>query len=275
MSSRRRAVETALGGRVSSYREIEAGWDSIVAVADEEWVFRFPRREQVERRLETEIALLPELAAALPVDVPRFEHVLREPRLCVGYRMIRGEPLAGDVDARTVAAFLSALHRFPVERAEGVGLRRPDWTAAFAEQCGEFRRVVLPLLDGDDRSRGEALLAEGESLYGLEAALVHADLGPEHLLCREGRLAGVIDWGDVRIGDPALDLSWLLHVPPSGFRDRLLDAYEGHVDDGFLARSRFYHRLAPWYEAHYGVTLGRDEHVRSGLAGVRARLALR
>ena len=72
---------------------------------------------------------------------------------------------------------------------------RPDWLEDVPRASRRFRRVVLPLLDPDERSRGDALLAKTETLAGFEPALTHSDLLPEHLLVRDGKLAGVIDWG--------------------------------------------------------------------------------
>jgi aminoglycoside phosphotransferase (APT) family kinase protein len=272
VNERRRVVEAALGRRVERYREIDEGWDSVVAVADEEWIFRFPRRPQIERRLESEIALLPELAPTLPVTVPRFEHVVRVPLLCVGYRMIEGEPFTAAVPHEQVAAFLSALHRFDVERAEELGVQHSEWSARYVEQCDEFAREVLPLLDGAERGMAHALFAEAWALRDFTPAVVHNDLGPEHLLCRGQRLVGVIDWGDVRVGDPAIDFAWLLHGTPPGYGDALLAAYEGSADERLRERARFYHRLAPWYDAHYGVTCDRPGNLDTGLRGIRERL---
>ena len=121
---------------------------------------------------------------------------------------------------------------------------------------------MFPVLDDDLRSRGKQLFDEVETLVGFEPALVHADLGPEHLLVRDGRLVGVIDWGDARVGDPALDYSWLLNVPFAGW----------DVDPDLRRRARFYHRLGPWFEAHYGLFTEQPAHVERGLAGIRARL---
>ena len=70
---------------------------------------------------------------------------------------------------------------------------------------------MFPLLDGDTRRRAQRLFDEVETLVDFEPVLLHADLGPDHLLVRDGRLAGVIDWGDARVGDPALDYAWLLN----------------------------------------------------------------
>lgn len=101
--------------------------------------------------------------------------------------------------------------------------------------------------------------------------LVHGDLGPEHVLCRDGRLIGVIDWSDACVGDPALDLAWCLHGTPPPVASAVARVY-GVVDAAARERSLFYHRLGPWYEVSYGLDTGRERFVRSGLEGVRARL---
>jgi hypothetical protein len=104
---RQRLIAAALGRSPTTILEIDVGYDFEVTIVDDEWVFRFPRRPGVEKALEVEIVLLPALATALPVEVPSFEHVSRDP-LFVRYRLIRGEPLV-DEDPGGVRAFLDAL----------------------------------------------------------------------------------------------------------------------------------------------------------------------
>jgi aminoglycoside phosphotransferase (APT) family kinase protein len=254
---RHRLIADALGYKPKAIVEIDDGYDFEVAIVDNSWVFRFPRRQGVEEALELEIALLPALAPSLPVQVPMFEYVSRDP-FFVGYRLIRGEPLV-DEDAEGVRAVLQTLHGF-----EGSGLPAdaPDWVEAYRDQCEEFERLVFPLLDSEQRARGRRLFCEVETLVGFDPVLLHGDLGPEHLLVRDGRLAGVIDWGDSRIGDPALDHAWLLNGPFA----------EWDVDPDLRRRARFYHRLAPWYEAHYGLFTNQPANVERGLAGIDDRL---
>lgn len=234
--------------------EIDEGYDFKVLVVDDAWVFRFPRWPGAVEALEKEIALLPALSHALPVAIPHFEHISREP-FFAAYRLIRGRPLV-DEDPEGVRAFLDALH------SSGLTLEHEDWVEAYRRQCDEFARAVLPLVDVDLRDEAAALFAQVDTLVGFEPALVHADLGPAHLLVHDGRLAGVIDWGDARMGDPALDYSWLLNVPFPSW----------DVDPELRRRARFYHRLGPWYEAHYGLVTDRPAHVESGLAAIAERL---
>lgn len=255
---------------------IEEGWDSLVLDVDDEWIVRVPRREPVRECLEYELRLLPELAPALPVAVPLFEHVADGVR-AVAYRKLEGEPV--DVVRTPVATdlghFLVALHAFPVERARELGV--PSHDKDWRDRYEAFARGLLGrvgTLLGDDRPRAEAMLSyflDDPANFEFAPRLLHADLGPAHILALGDELTGIIDWSDARIGDPALDLAWALNGTPPAFAEAVLDAYE--PDDASLTkRALFFHRLGPWYELHYGVHFHQPAYVESGLAGVRSRL---
>jgi aminoglycoside phosphotransferase (APT) family kinase protein len=254
---RQELIVHVLGHAPTTILDIEDGYDFHVAVVDDEWVFRFPRRPGVEEALELEITVLPALAQKLPVKVPSFEYISHDP-LFVGYRLIRGRPLL-DEDAEGVRAFLEALHALD---SSGLLVERHEWVEAYRERCAEFERLVFPVVDSDRRGQAKRLFREVETLVDFTPSLIHADLGPEHLLVRDGRLTGVIDWGDMRVGDPALDYAWLLTGP---FAD-------WNVDADLRRRACFYQRLAPWYEAHYGLFTNQPAHTERGLAGIRDRL---
>jgi aminoglycoside phosphotransferase (APT) family kinase protein len=242
---------------MAALREVDEGWDFKVLILDGEWVLRIPRVAQAATKLAKEVDLLPVLEPVLPVEIPRFTYVSQEPPFVV-YPLIDGAPLR-DEDPEGVRAFLEALHSFD---PTGLDVPRPDWVEAWREQADEFRRVVSPLLDRDEQSRGEALLREVETLTGFTPVLTHCDVEPPHLLVRDGRLVGVIDWAGARIGDPALDYGRLLHGP---FPD-------WEVDDELRRRARIYHELGPWFEVDYGLRTDQPEWVRTGLAGIRSRL---
>jgi len=270
--------------RVESLVTVEDGWDSLVLDVNDEWIVRVPRRPQVQETLATEIALLPELAPTLPVPIPGFDVVVRdEASMLVAYRKLHGEPLGapGDVAvAPGVGAFLAALHSFPVARAAELGLEATDlerWHADYEEFRAWGRLRAFPLFEAAERKAADEMFEDfySRSARGFQLAVVHADLGPEHVLCQGPRVTGVIDWGDVRIGDAAIDFAWLLHGLSEAFAALLLAEYArkgGAVDPDLAERARFYHRLGPWYELHYGLEFDQPRYVESGLAAVRARL---
>jgi aminoglycoside phosphotransferase (APT) family kinase protein len=255
---------------------ISQGWDSEVHVVDGTWVVRIPRRPQVAAEVRAEIALLQELGPTLPVAVPRVEAVGPPGEGWFAYRLIEGNPIQPGAPAGDVAAFLSALHRFPVDRAVEFGLPRPDWQESVGNRLDGFSSRVAPLLEPDERAlvaRRFAEFREDPANFSFRPAVIHADLGPAHLLCSpDGRLVGVIDWTDARVGDPALDFAWLLTGLGERFASDLLSAYEADADATLADRAAFFHLLGPWHEVLYGVDFGLPHHVESGLAGIRGRL---
>ncbi|MDN5854586.1 MAG: phosphotransferase [Actinomycetia bacterium] len=102
-------------------------------------------------------------------------------------------------------------------------------------------------------------------------SIVHGDLGRAHVLCDSGAVSGVIDWADVHVGDPAIDLAWALHDNGSAFADGLAEAYGVSADE--RARALDWHLLGPWYEVSYGLDNSLPELVDSGMRGVIKRLS--
>jgi aminoglycoside phosphotransferase (APT) family kinase protein len=223
-----------------------------------------------------EAQLLPALAGALPAAIPRFEHVADGGR-AVAYRKLPGSPVDGS-DAgigEQLGRFLAALHAFPTEEARALGApsHDRDWRGRYES----FARGVLGRagrLLADDLRRAEAMVSaylDEPANFAFAPRVTHSDLGPAHVLARDGRLTGVIDWSDARIGDPAIDLAWTLHGTPPAFAEAVLAGY-GDDDPRLAERALFFHRLGPWYELHYGIHFHRPAYVESGLAGVRVRL---
>lgn len=246
---------------------LPSGWDSVPVLVEGRWVERTPQRPDVARQLLAEVALMPVIADRLPLEVPVPRVMALDP-LRVRHVAVLGQ--AADpasltaADGRALGRFLKDLHAIPLADLPGDSV--PD--AAMdpsdrAEQLGEFERTVLPLLPAEVQDDGLRLL-RGLAVVG-EQALTHADLVAEHLVMREGSLVGIIDWGDARVTDPALDLAWPLHGTPTGFSAAIRAAYG--VTEEQERRSREWYALLPWFDAHRGAFLGdladRDRGVRA------------
>lgn len=258
--------------RLADRRDPGQGWDCETVVVEETWVDRRPRRPEVGAQLRREVALLPRLADRLPLTVPRPVLLDEEP-LRVRHVLVPGEPCAPSTltadDGRLVGRFLRALHGTPRSVWAPAGLRSAqEQRTRLHTQLADLGARVLPLLPAERRGAGRALLAELAAPY--DAVLVHGDLGPEHLLVTDGRVSGVVDWGDLMLGDPALDLAWTLHGTPPVFADALATAYR--VPPELRRRGLLWHRLGPWWEVQAGLDHLGEAAVASGLAGVLDRL---
>jgi aminoglycoside phosphotransferase (APT) family kinase protein len=250
---------------------IDTGWDSRAWIVDRVWLDREPRRPEVAERLRAETRLMRWLAPLLPLPVPDPVVVRSEP-LRVRHRLLLGRPIDPDVDAvgSALGSFLRSLHGVSTAEATRHGaLHAARAQGCLAAELARMRSEVLPLLGGGAAAEGAGLL-EAFAAPPPSLALIHADLGPTHILVADGAVSGIIDWTDARIGDPALDLSWLLHGTPDGFAKAVAEAYG--ADDAIRRRALDWHRLGPWHEVLYGIDTDDDGYVASGLAGVHARL---
>jgi aminoglycoside phosphotransferase (APT) family kinase protein len=224
------------------------------------------------------MALLPELAREVSSAVPAPEYTSAEP-ICMAYRRIEGEPMSAGVDGiwpERLGRFLYDLHLTP---PEFVGMRSVPAAAVREDLRREVDALgehVLPLLDPRERATAQRTLSaylDDDDNFRFATCLTHGDIGPEHVLVTaSGDLAGVIDWGDAAVGDPASDFAWIVHAMPDE-GERVLGAYGSPPDDRFLERARFSFMLMPWHEVKHGAETDQPGFVENGLAGVRERLA--
>jgi aminoglycoside phosphotransferase (APT) family kinase protein len=85
---------------------------------------------------------------------------------------------------------------------------------------------------------------------------LHGDLHPGNVIVDDGRLAAVVDWGDIGVGDPATDLAAAWMQFPTGAHDEFWGAY-GSVSEATWKRAR-------GWAIHFGLMLvdsggGHDE----------------
>lgn len=139
---------------------------------------------------------------------------------------------------RELGEFLSALHAVdPAEAAARGAVDAATATAAKASFLDECRARVVPLLPQHAHQTALELL---ERVANTRTALVHADLGSEHVLVQDGIATG------------------------------LAETYA--VTPVLRQRARDWHRLAPWYGVHRGLLLDLPDDVETGLAEILTRL---
>lgn len=165
---------------------------------------------------------------------------------------VDGEPAdrAPFRDGNSLAGFLRTLHReAPPEAPTGPGLQ---------ELAGTFEERVAAVDVDAAAVRAvwdDALAAapwDGPALW------VHADLHPANVVTIGGELAGVIDFGELSAGDPAIDIAAAWMLLPRDAVLRFLAAY-GDTDAAMVRRAR-------GWAAFVGLML-----VAVGLAGEHGR----
>ncbi|GAB3981454.1 hypothetical protein GCM10027615_62130 [Plantactinospora veratri] len=88
----------------------------------------------------------------------------------------------------------------------------------------------------------QAIRSSGIMTYREPGVMLHRDLKPQHVFADRAQLAGVIDWGDVGVGDPMLDIARVSMAGPD-ILSAFLDGYELDLTPGLDERIRAYRLL--------------------------------
>lgn len=212
----------------ASIATLATGWDNIAFLVGDQWLFRFPRREVAVPGVRREITMLPRLAPLVPLPIPDPVFIGRPSSRYgwpfFGAPMLPGRELAdsGLPDSRRIEAatavgqFLRALHdpglaRLPECASLPVDpMRRGDADVRARRARPVLTRLaragIWPPDDGVGQLLDEAERA-GQATDQDHLVVCHGDLHVRHVLVDHAGLAtAVIDWGDLCLGDPVVDL---------------------------------------------------------------------
>jgi aminoglycoside phosphotransferase (APT) family kinase protein len=268
------------------------GYDNLAYLINKEWVFRFPRRESGVMCIENEIALLPYLAdkISFPFSHPTLIGKPDDtyPFPFAGYRFIPGtmlaqvqDPLMKDVAfAKTLAQWLRELHDLPVVTAHENWLKGDhtwrlnvkDRENSIFNQFEKYRDIYLQYnLDIDALRRIMQSYHHVQFIQDKKVYL-HGDLYAKHVLMdAHGQLAGLIDWGDVHIGHPGIDLSGVILILTDDALAAFFDVY-GKVDQNTLTIATFRAFCHACSAIPYLHLMGEEKEVRWMIAGLQSAI---
>ncbi len=270
-----------------------AGWDFEMFLVNETCLFRFPKRRDSVRRLELETAFLAEFAADAPLAVPayNFHGQANElfPYPFAGYALIPGRPAMGyDLPAEMMAdaghrigSFLRCLHALDSDWGRELGIDENDQYYTFTS----YRQGAVKELEELRAGIGKDLLDAAHHFFREDAALpaefrgrlriLHNDLGPEHILVNtaDNSISGIIDWGDLAIGDPALDFAGLYMWQGAPLVTAALETYGDLSDDAMWQRIRYYACQAAVRMTWYGQQTDKQDYFNAGEKALRRILA--
>lgn len=224
-------------------------------LVDDRWVFRFAKHDEARASLGREACLLPRLVDRFELRVPIPEVVsLDTPPAFVAHRLVPGAALSaagylalGEADrdacAGQLAAFLAQLHAVDVGLAPACGLPVLDRAARCAGALAAVREHAAAHLGPTDLAFIERRLARRPPTG--PSAVLHGDLSPDHVLHDPAtrRATGIIDFGDLMVGDPAWDFVYLYEDYGLDLLGRTVRAYEPVDAKALLSRVHDLHVL--------------------------------
>ncbi|MTI95496.1 MAG: hypothetical protein FH749_08395 [Firmicutes bacterium] len=252
------------------------------------WVLRFPRRQDVLKRMDYERDVLELVKDQLQVEVPDWQVVTDE---MVAYPLLSGIPAGtinpelGDYEwyidsksppeayVKSVAATLAELHGVRFETGEHTAIRveGPEQVRQAMARNMDAIRELLGVSDAR-WARWQRWLAN-DALWPQHSVFMHGDFHPGHTLVDEtGKLTGLIDWTEAAVNDPAKDFVVFYAAFGEGTLDFVLEQYQaagGRVWPGMKEHIVERWNANPVDYALFALDTGKEEHIE----GARESLA--
>jgi aminoglycoside phosphotransferase (APT) family kinase protein len=209
---------------------VDAGWDNALFRLGDHLAVRLPRRAVAAPLIVHEQTWLPRLANQLSLPVP-IPYRIGTPARGYPWRWSVAPWLTGGAadqseahpsQAPAFAAFLRSLHvpapaDAPPNPVRGVPLhQRAAGTEERMQRLAHTTNLITPQIK---RTWERALQAP----LDVPPTWLHGDLHPRNILVERGVISGIIDWGDITVGDCATDLAaiWMLFAAPQARHDAL------------------------------------------------------
>jgi len=222
------------------------------------WIIRVPRNEAAESAQSADLVALRAISTGVRTRLPFAvsNYVGQTPvsgTRAVVYEFVYGNkvPLAhvDDALATSIGMALAALHALPTSFVADAGLpvlgaiEALRSAVSIMDRAAATGHVPTPLL-----SRWESA-TEDSKLWQFQPTVINNALSADSFLSSESKVTGVLGWQELRVGDPARDLAWLLADPVVA--DPAFDAYtaaRGTADRQVKQRATLYSELevAKW-----------------------------
>lgn len=263
------------------------GWMNTALLVNDQYVFRFANTEKAHAELKTEQCLLPKLQNILNLSVPDFLYSGIQSQngfAFVGYKLLAGTPMTphlfhalSNEEKRGIyeqlGDFLATMHSFDKEEAKRCGCREVNYKTFAIETLGKVKEHVFPMLQPNAQKRIQHLFWDyinEDAFFHFDPVLVYADTKPDHLLFDQqaNKITGIIDWGNVRIGDPDHDLKHLYMHFGQEFIQHLFEFYPHQDPKTLWKKLAFFQKSDAVLGLLHGVTHGKTDFIERYLKDV-------
>ncbi|MDZ5609828.1 aminoglycoside phosphotransferase family protein [Bacillus pseudomycoides] len=282
---------------IHSYEQNDNGWDNVAFIINNEWLFRFPRKSKYAERIPREKQLCDVLSQSLQeIEVPKY-HILYKNEsdlipFCSYYKLIHGEPLtAQTIERLTVkeretvitqlATFLAFLHTIPIEHAANWKFDAEKPISYWRQVQTKLHDYLSPTLTSLERIAFDCLFEdffEHMHTSDFQKTMIHADLTHHHILFdgEKRSVAGIIDFGDAQIGDPAFDFAGLYNDFGSEFTEDIYKQYctlTPHHDSSFFKRVIQFYQYSPLlHNLVYSFETNNEQEIKNNLKNLQTIL---
>lgn len=207
------------------------GEDNYIYHVGDRMLIRIPRHGQYAAQAMTEQKWLPLLAPHLSVQIPKpvasgTSSIEYHWNFSI-YEWITGDSLntfsVHKVDyeslTKSIGGFLKELHSIDTQNGPVAAIRNFWKGGDLSVYTRETTNAISCLINDEDEPKALKIWEEAlQSSWQKEPVWIHGDLNAENIIMENNKLKGIIDWGNMGIGDPACDLVITWTFLPAKYR---------------------------------------------------------
>lgn len=213
-------IECEFGFIVHNIFVLGQGLDSIAYLVNGEYIFKQSKHDEAKHNLKKEVQVLNYLKGKITLQIPDMEYYSEEYGVC-GYKEIKGDKLTPVIyekmrddekekSVQDIALFLREMHSMPFPDIDGLEWNVMDDYKSDYDTLQEIIENKIP-----DRSKEWIDDLYKRIFYDARIsryvkALCHNDLSCNHIIMKNNKAVGIIDFGDAAITDRDKDFVYLL-----------------------------------------------------------------
>lgn len=296
-----RGVEDALTVIRESYSEarlwdfdvVGNGFGSFVLLSNEGMIFRIAKNLETAKQYVMECKVLPQLMNYIPLNIPnpiwhRF-NATSAPYGIMAYKRLKGNSIEihkinqtnRKVIAKEVANFMISIHQVPYEKleVEYIPKIRNDKKTLQTLRAFTFEFLKKELTTDENRKMEdwwEEILSD-DKFFHYTPSLCHGDIWYENILVDDTytHVIGIIDFSNMRIGDPAIDLAPQCYLGKEFYDEVLLEYTKVQKDDMWINHRIIRHQeLREISGLQYVIKNNLFEEYKDSIAKIRERVIL-
>ena len=268
---------------VKNIRIIGEGLDSVAYVVNDDYIFKKSKHVKAKQDMKKEVMVLKYLEGKLPLKIPIIEYYDESNSIC-GYKMIDGDILTPNIykkmsDAEQnvlaldIANFLKKLHSLDLPIIDDLEI---DVVLDYQNDYEILKKRIYDKISLGAREYIDRLfnrILNDERIIKCDKVLCHNDLSCNHMIMKDHKLVGIIDFGDVAITDKDREFVYLLEDSSEElgheFGLKVINYY-GYVDkDTVLLKADLNEEYYPLEQIIWGLENNDSELYNNGLNAIK------
>ncbi len=224
------------------------------------------------------------------LEIPKFEFISSNPKIpFVGYKKIPGQSLSQlfskieskkkEMIANKLGEFLSELHSQEIfekfSKKWNINFSPVTYRDYWSNYYQDFREKLFSRLSNEEKKWVTTLFdtfLEDPMNFRFTPKVAHGDFDTTNILVDENsfRVTGIIDFEDLRVWDPVVDLTFMDEGPE--FINHILETYSHPLGSNFWQRREFIEKRTPLIYLKWGMEYEFSEMVEFGFKLLKYRM---